>query len=189
MSVIQEGNIKHNYQAEVLKEEFLGIIELLYDLYYEKMNPEKPFFYSGEQVKIPYEAMKRGYKFVLSGSTEAANKYIDRREKEDLLNMLGQDPYINPIKPREEILKSYGVTDLSEWINPQVKMLMDTATQNPEIMQVVQEYMQQKMMVQEAVGGGQGGPQKPGGQKPGGSVVPMRGGAGGPNGPAQPGRV
>ncbi|MFA5410110.1 MAG: hypothetical protein WC343_15150, partial [Bacilli bacterium] len=74
MSVIQEGNIKHNYQSETLKEEYLGILELLYDLYYERMSPDRAFIYGGRQVRVPYEAMRRGYRFVLASSTESANK-------------------------------------------------------------------------------------------------------------------
>lgn len=158
MSVIQEGNIKHNYQSETLKEEYLGIIELLYDLYYERMAPDKRYIYGGRQVQLPYQAMQRGYKFTLASSTESANKYIDRREKEDLLTMFGQDPYINPVKAREEVLKAYGVTDTAEWVNPKVKMLVDIAMQNPDVIQVVQGYMQQKQAAMAMAGGGGAGP-------------------------------
>ncbi len=158
MSVIQEGNIKHNYQSETLKEEYLGILELLYDLYYERMSPDRAFIYGGRQVRVPYEAMRRGYRFVLASSTESANKYIDRREKEDLMQMLGGDPYINPLKPREEVLKAYGVTNTDEWIDPNIKMLVDVVRENPDVMQVVQGYMQQKQAVLAAAGGGGAGP-------------------------------
>ena len=158
MSVIQEGNIKHNYQSETLKEEYLGILELLYDLYYERMSPDRKFIYNGKPVQIPYEEMRRGYRFVLASSTESANKYIDRREKEDLMQMLGGDPYINPLKPREEVLKAYGVTDTAEWIDPNIKMLVDVVRENPDVMQVVQGYMQQKQAVLAAAGGGGAGP-------------------------------
>ena len=102
--------------------------------------------------------MRRGYRFVLASSTESANKYIDRREKEDLMQMLGGDPYINPIKPREEVLKAYGVTDTAEWIDPNIKMLVDVVRENPDVMQVVQGYMQQKQAVLAAAGGGGAGP-------------------------------
>jgi hypothetical protein len=161
MSVIQEGNIKHNYQAEVTKDEFTAVLQTLYDFYFEKMNPAKVFTYAGKAVKIPVQAMKRGYRFVLAASTEAANKYIDRREKEDLMNLLGGDPYINPLKPREEILKAYGIFNVGEWINPQVKMIADAAVQNPEVGRVVQQYLQEKAAVQGMIGGDEGADQGP----------------------------
>jgi hypothetical protein len=162
MSVIQEGNIKHNYQAEVTKDEFITVVQCLYDFYYEKMSPQKTFIFKGKQVMIPREAMQRGFRFVLQASTESANKYIDRREKEDLMNMLGQDAYINPIKPREEVLKAYGIQDTETWINPNAKALVDLVAANPEVMQVVGQYMQEKSAVQAALGGGNANKGTPG---------------------------
>ncbi len=159
MTVVQEGNIKHNYQAEIIKDEFVKILEALYDLYYEKMPPDKKFIYGGKQVQIPFGAMKRGYRFVLESSTEIANKLIDRREKEDLMTVLGNDPLMNPLKPREELLKSYGITEIDQWINPQIAQGVMMMLQNPEIVQVMGQYTQEKAQVQGALGrGGKGGP-------------------------------
>jgi len=151
MSVIQEGNIKHNYQAEIIKDEYVSILKTLYDLYYEKMNPKKKFTYGGKPVQIPFGAMKRNYRFVLNGSTDSANKLIDRREKEELMKFLGGDPLMNPVKPREELLKAYGITETEEWINPQIGMVAKLMTQNPEIAKVVGEYMQTKVKMAQIV--------------------------------------
>ena len=180
MSVIQEGNIKHNYQAEILKSEFLDILKMVYDLYFENMDPQTQVTYQGRPAPIPHAMMKRGYQFTLGGSTEAANKYIDRREKEDLFNMLGGDPMINPIKPREEVLKAYGVVDLRQWINPQAAQLIAALTQNPEIMQVVGQYMADKQKIAAEIGGGGGNADR--GATPGRKLsrVPQEGNGGGP---------
>jgi len=155
MTVVQEGNISHNFLSEQIKDEFLEVLRTLYTLYYERMNPQKEFQYGKIMVKIPYADMKKGFKFVLNGSTEAANKYIERREKEDMMKMFAADPIIIPTKPREELLKAYGVTDTTGWINPQVKMVVDIVMQNPEVVQVVGEYMQQKQAVASVINGGQ----------------------------------
>lgn len=164
LAVIQEGNISHNYRANTLREEFISIIKTLYDLYYQYMPLDKSFVFQGRQVQIPRKLMKRNYKFVLSGSTDSANKMIERKTSEDLLNMFGGDPLIDPVKPRENVLKNYGVDDPAEWINPDKNMLLQAFDQNPEIKQVVGAYLKDKMaiaaqaksipaQVQEAAGG------------------------------------
>lgn len=152
MTVVQEGNVKHNYQSEQMVTEYLSVLQTLYDLYYQQMDPNKSVKYGSKMVPFPFAVMRRNYRFALTGSTEAANKYIDRREKEDLMKVLGGDPYIVPTKPREELLKAYGVRELEQWINPQVKMLVDASQQNPEIVRVVQQYMQDKAAIQQQMG-------------------------------------
>jgi len=171
LTVVQEGNIKHNYQSETLKEEYIALIRTLYDLYYERMNPQKMLTYNGQQVPMPFAMMRRNYRFVLAGSTETANKYINRREKEDLMKMLGGDPYIIPTKPREELLESYGIDNVAEWINPMVKQITDIVLQNPEVGQIVGQYMQEKAAVQAAIKPGAAIGGKPGGTagRPGGA--------------------
>jgi len=156
MTVVQEGNVKHNYQSEQMVTEFLSILQTLYDLYYERMDPTKPVKYGNRMVPFPFAAMRRNYRFTLTGSTESANKYIDRREKEDLMRILGGDPYVIPTKPREELLKAYGQRETEEWINPKVKMAVDMIMQNPEIIQVIGQYMKEKAAVQGAIGAGNG---------------------------------
>ena len=152
MTVVQEGNIKHNYSVETFKEEFMMVLRTLYDMYYERMNPEKKILHKGVEIPMPWPMMRRDYRFLLTGSTESANKLIRRKEREDLMQMLGQDPYIIPTKPREELLEAYGENQPEEWINPQVKQVVDAVMQNPELAQVIGQYMAEKAAVQDAIG-------------------------------------
>jgi hypothetical protein len=179
LAVIQEGNISHNYRANTVRDEYILIIKTLYDLYYQHMPLDKTFVYEGKQVKIPRKLMKRDYKFNLSGSTDAANKMIERKTSDDLLMMFGQDPLINPLKPRENVLKNYGVQDTTEWIMPQAGQLIQALMGNPEIIQVVGKYLQDKAQIGAAVQGpqgGQGGPKRPGAGEgsPGPGSLPQR---------------
>lgn len=180
MSVIQEGNIAHNYRANSFKEEFIIVLRALWDLYYQWMPFTKVFMSQGKQVQIPRKAMKRDYQFSISGSTETANKMIERKEAEDLLNILGQDPLANPMKIREDLLKAYGKDNIEEYLNPQVSQLIAALMQNPELIQVVQKYLQTKAQIAGAVGGEQGG--KPAGGPP---TAPQGGFQVGPQAAAQ----
>ena len=155
MSVIEEGNIKHNYQSKTFKEEFLDIVRTLYDLYYQYMPYDKTIEVQGEEMPFPRGKMKRPDNFRLTGSTESSNKLIERKENEDLYGQLRGDPVINPITLVKDILKSYNRDNEDEYINPQIAQLIQAIEQDPNIMQVIMQAVQQHMS--QGVEGGQGG--------------------------------
>lgn len=155
LAVIQEGNIAHNYRANTVRDEYVLILKTLYDLYYQFMPLQKSFTYKGQQIQIPRQAMKRDYRFVLTGSSDSANKMIERKTSEDLMNLFGGDPLINPLKPREEVLKNYGIHDVDEWIKPEAGQLIQALMVHPEIIQVVGKYLQDKQQIAAVVGGQQ----------------------------------
>lgn len=154
MTVVEEGNIKHNYQSKGFKEEFLQVLRTLYDLYYQYMPYDKTIEIEGEdgkeEVPFPRALMRRPDNFRLTGSTEKANKLIERKEHEDIFNMLRQDPLIDPIKLITNLLESYGKEDAKDYINPQIGQLSQMIEKNPEIMQAIEQFLQEKM-------GGEGG--------------------------------
>lgn len=168
MAVIEEGNIKHNYQAKVTREEYIELLRTIYDLYYQNMPANKTFRQNGQDVPIPRQQMKRDMQFVLSGSTELANKLIDRKEKEQVLQMFGGDPFIDPVRVREDVLKSYKYSDAKEYIKPEFVQLSQALIQNPEIMQVIGKYLQTKAQTAQQI---TGGVMPPGGQQGAGTAV------------------
>lgn len=145
MAAIQEGNIKHNYQSKAFKEEFMSLIRTLYDLYYQKMPHDKTFIYRGKPMQIPRMAMKRKYKFKLSGSTDMSNKVLEMQKNEQMYKTLRQDPITNPIELIGNLVESFKPdSDKTKYINPQINQLVMALQQNPEIMQVIGQYLQQK---------------------------------------------
>ena len=155
LAVIQEGNIKHNYQSSVFKEEFLTLLRTIYDLYYQYMPFDKKFIYRGQEINIPRQFMRRPYKFRLTGSTEMANKIIERQQSEDFYKLASNDPLIDKMKKSEQLIKTYWPNeDVQEWIDKGFNQMYQIMSENPEIMQVVQKYMQDKMAIQEKLGAG-----------------------------------
>ena len=152
LTVVEEGNIKHNYQSKGFKEEFLQILRTLYDLYYQYMPYDKTIEIDKEGKKedapFPRALMRRPNNFRLTSSTEKCNKLIERKENEDVFNMLRGDPLIDPIKLIKDLLKSYGRDDAEEYINPQMGQLAALIEQDPNALQVimgaVQQYMSQE---------------------------------------------
>ena len=154
-SVLMEGAIKHNYQARITQDEFIGVINTLYDLYYQNMPFNKTFELQGKQVPIPRQAMKRGYKFVMRGSTDMANAMVARQEAIELMDMFSQDPLMNPVKMRQDVLESYKRFNTQEYINPQMFQAMMLLVQNPEIVpQIIQPYLKTKAETMKKIGGG-----------------------------------
>uniref|UniRef100_A0A6M3JQZ6 Portal protein n=1 Tax=viral metagenome TaxID=1070528 RepID=A0A6M3JQZ6_9ZZZZ len=145
MAVLQEGNVKHNYQAKTVREEFLSVLRTLYDLYYQHMPLDKTFLWDGKRVPIQRQQMARKYVFTLVGSTEYSNKLIERKVAEDLFNLSVSDPQqmFNPVPIREDLLRTYNKTNLQEYIDPFMGQLSNVLKQMPQLKQVVQGAIQQ----------------------------------------------
>jgi len=153
MSVIQEGNVKHNYQSDQFKEEFLSIIRTLYDLYYQYMPADKTFPREGKPVPIPRQKMGRKRQFRLTGSTELMNKLIERKENEDLLNLSMADPAMvfDPVPIRIDVLKAYGKDDPEKYINPLMAKLSKLLQEFPQMGQVVEAAIQETIKTAQAL--------------------------------------
>lgn len=143
LAVIQEGNVKHNYQSSSIRNDFVSLIRTIYDLYYQYMPLNKTFLWNGQQVQIPRNVMRRKINFRLTGSTDLSNKLIERKEKESFYQLSAGNPVINPVKTAEELVKAYGHTDTSEWVNPQIKTIVDTIMQVPGAGELVMQTLQQ----------------------------------------------
>jgi len=158
MAVIQEGNVKHNYQAKTFREEYLTVIRTLYDLYYKNMPLDKKFLYNGQMVPISRREMSRAIKFRLTGATEMSNKLIERKENEDMFKMTVNDPLIDAIKIRKDLLKSYNRTNTDEYINPEFNQVYQIMAKFPQIKPVIFKAIQQAMQMAKGVAGE---PQRP----------------------------
>lgn len=172
MAVLEEGNVKHNYQVTTMRSEFISLFVSIYDLYYQHMPLNKTFLYNGQQVPIPRAAMRRPFRFKLTGSTDLSNKLIDRKVTEDFFKMVLQDPtgIFNPITPREDLCRSYGRTDVGRYIDPQVSQIVAAIKTIPGAAQLFQQAMAQ---AQELAALAQGGGQPPGAGPP---QAPQQGG-------------
>jgi len=71
------------------------------------------------------------------------------------MNLFGQDPLMNPIKLREDVLENYKRFNPQEYINPQLAQAMQLLVENPEIVpQIIQPYLKEKEEMAKKIGGG-----------------------------------
>jgi hypothetical protein len=159
MAVIEEGNVKHNYQVKTMRDEFISVFASIYDLYYQHMPLNKTFLYNGQQVPVPRAAMRRPVRFKLTGSTEFSNKLIERKENEDFFRFSRPDPIFNPITAAEDLCRSYGRSDVSRYINPQIGQVVKILQEVPEAGALFMQSVQQaQAQIQAAKGGAPGAP-------------------------------
>jgi hypothetical protein len=188
MAAVQEANIKFNYSASTVQEDFINYLRTIYDLYYQNMPYDKAFIHQGQPVPIPRPMMRQKSKFRLTGSTELSNKLMERREAETAYGQLRKDPLMNPLPLIEKVIKSYYPDDdPKEFINQDIQMYAMAVQRNPELPQVIGQYLQGKAVAQAAQqqmaqgqGGGsppqQGQPQGPPPQQAGPQGPMMQGG-------------
>ena len=151
LAVIEEGNIKHNYQSKPIRKDFITMIRTIYDLYYQHLPLTKTFLYEGKQVAIERPAMARPYKFRLTGSTELANKLIERREKEDIYNNAKTEPWgvFDPVEVTKRYLEATGENDVNKLINPELNQIARLMEEIPEAKEIFAQAMQQVMAMAE----------------------------------------
>ena len=145
MAALQEGNIKHNYQGLALKRDFVALLRTIYDLYYQKMPYDATFTYQSQQIPVPRHAMRRGYKFKLTGSSDMSNKAVEAQKAEGMYKAMRQDPVANPIPLIENMVLAFNEdANTKDYINPVINKILAMLKENPELMQVMQQYLQQK---------------------------------------------
>lgn len=161
LTAVEEGNIKHNYQAKTFQEEFIAVLRTLYDLYYRNMPYDKTFEYGGKIVPLNRAQMARPKNFRLTGSTEQANKLIERKTSEDLYTLLGENPLVNPVVPLEDLLKGYGKNDTAKYIVPGLQDLIQIfLTAGPDVVMEALAPVVQQIQEAEMAQQGQGGQEK-----------------------------
>jgi hypothetical protein len=191
LAVIQEGNISHNYRSVSLKEGFLELITVLYDLYYQHLPLEHTWTMGTKKVVIERSKMRRARNFRLTSSSEMANKLIERQSKEDLWMKVKEGHALgvgNLMEGWTMLLKAFGVEDPERMTSPMVSMVIKTLQEFPEtadlFMQAAQQAMQKaQQMTQGALGrpggGGPGGPKGVSANGPVSRVSPPAGPGGG----------
>lgn len=144
--ILQEGQLKHNYQAKPIKEQLEEIIKQDMLLYAWFIPPEAMIRLPGgvdfQQVNIA--ALQGDFDFTICISDSAHNEMIDRREQVELMQLVAQMPFVNQVEMFKELLHTYQKKDPERYINPAFLIILQAVSQNPEIVQVIQQYMQQK---------------------------------------------
>jgi len=148
--ILQEAQIKHTYQAKPIKEQLGEIIKLDMLLYAWYMPTDVDMVLPGGDVirKINIDALQQDYDFTLRISDSAYNQMMARYEAQELLGLAAQLPFANQVTLFQDLLAAYDKKNATQYVDQNFMMLLQVSTQNPEIVQVVQQYMQEKAQQQ-----------------------------------------
>lgn len=148
--ILQEAQIKHSYQAKPIKEQLGEIIKLDMLLYAWYMPTDVDIVLPGGGAirKVNVDALQQDYDFTLRISDSAYNQMMARYEAQELLALSAQMPFANQVELFKDLLAAYDKKNANSYIDQNFMALLQVSTQNPEIIQVVQQYMQQKSQQQ-----------------------------------------
>lgn len=148
--ILQEAQIKHTYQAKPIKEQLGEIIKLDILLYAWYMPTDVDLALPGGDIirKVNIDALQQDYDFTLRISDSAYNNMMSRYEAQELLALSAQLPFANQMQLFMDLLNAYDKKNPEAYTDQNFMMLLQAAAQNPEIPQVVQQYMQEKMQKQ-----------------------------------------
>jgi hypothetical protein len=169
LAVIQEGNISHNYRSVSLKEGFLELLTVIYDLYYQHLPLEYVWTCGTKKMPIERSKMRRARNFRLTSSTEMSNKLIERQSKEDMWNKVKEGHALgigNIMEGWKELLLAFGVEDPERFTDPMVSKVIGILQKFPEtgqlFIQAAQETMAKAQQLTQGAkpGGGGNGPER-----------------------------
>lgn len=145
--ILQEAQIKHTYQAKPIKDQLGEVIKLDMLLYAWYMPTDVDIVLPGGDIlrKVNIDALQQDYDFSLRISDSAYNQMMERYEAQELLGIAGQFPFVNQMQLFKDALDAYDKKNPDAYIDPNFLMLVQAVAQNPEIPQVVQQYLEQKL--------------------------------------------
>lgn len=136
LAILQEGKIKFEYRGGLTHLEFVELFKDIHDLCVSNMSLEDQVKITGAPI-LKYSSTDE-FLFELVGSDTTSNRFVDRQETESLVTTM--QPFmeiLNPMQVIKDLLHSYG-KEYEEYINP-------------ELAQIVQQWMMQQREVKAMV--------------------------------------
>lgn len=146
--LVNEGNIKHNYTGQGLRNEVSKLVKDILSLYgqYIPFDAKMRIFENEEYVFKPFDlqALQAEYDVKINVSSSSGNKMLQRQEAQELYGALGHRPEANGVWLVNRLLESYDVKDTKEAIRPEVNQLIQMFMADPDVLPAMQQFMQQK---------------------------------------------
>ena len=136
LAILQEGKIKHEYRGGLTHNEFLAFFKNIHDLCVSNMPIEEHIKITG--APIAHYSSSDDFTFLLVGSDLTSNRFVDRQETESFaMTMQPFMELLNPMTMVDDVLTSYE-REKQDYIDP-------------ELNQVVQQFLTQRRNEKEMV--------------------------------------
>ena len=145
--ILQEAQVRHSYMARPLKEQLADVIKLDMLLYAWYMPTDVDLVLPGGDVlrKVDVDALQQDYDFSIRISDSVYNQMMERAEAQELATIASAFPFANQMQLFKDLLDAYERKNPDAYIDQSFAFIVQAAQQNPEIVQVIQQYLQQKL--------------------------------------------
>jgi hypothetical protein len=148
----QEGNVKHQYIGEQLRNDYTKLISTTLSLYAQNLpiGAMKRIFANNTWLfePIDYLSIQGRYDFSIDVSDSSANKMLNRQEAIEMYQALAQNPTTNAVELTKDLIKAYGHKATDKYILPIMEKMLQ-ASQSPEFEQIIDQFLQQKQQEQQ----------------------------------------
>lgn len=142
--MLNEGQVKHNYMSQPIKEQFAEVLAKDIKLYGWFM-PTDTQIPSGKEFKaVNIAALQDGYTISINISDVAHNEMLARREAMELMDIAMKLPFANQAEAFNDLLSAYQKKQPERYLNPAFMSMLQAFTTNPQVAEVVQRFMAQQ---------------------------------------------
>ena len=143
MALLSEGNLKHDYKGRQLQEQFLEVLKLLHNIYYQNM----PMMIQVETLGMAISKQQMAFtpNFALVAASSTSNKFLNRQETQELVRVVNESglaAYSNPQTFMEDILDTYGKKNKERYFDPQLANILKALVKQPGLRDRILQLLQ-----------------------------------------------
>lgn len=142
--LLTESQTKRNYQTKSMKEALEDIISTDIKLYAWYMPLDSKIKIKGQMMQPNLDALQSDYSLSIRISDAASNDMLARLEAMELFKLASSLPFANQVELFKELLDSYQKREPDKYINPNFMFILQAVAQNPQVVEVVQQFMVQQ---------------------------------------------
>ena len=142
--LLNESQTKRNYQNKSMRESLEELILTDLRLYAWYMPYDEQVNIGGQMQPADIQALQGDYTISIQISDSACNDMLARLESVELFQLASSLPFANQIELFKDVLQSYQKRNPEGYINPAFMFVLQAVAQNPQVAQVVQQFMAQQ---------------------------------------------
>ena len=142
--LLNESQTKRNYQTKSMRESLEELIMTDLHLYAWYMPYDEQINIGGQMQPADIQALQGDYTVSIQISDSASNDMLARLESVELFQLASSLPFANQIELFKDVLQSYQKRNTEGYINPAFMFVLQAVAQNPQVAEVVQQFMAQQ---------------------------------------------
>lgn len=146
--LLNEAQTKRNYQTKSMRESLEELILTDLRLYAWYMPFGEKMMINGALQEPDIKALQGDYAVTIRISDSANNDMLARLDTVELFNLVSQAPFVDQVEMVKQVLAAYQQRNPDKFIRPEFAIVLQAVSQNPQVVQVIQQFMQQQAQQQ-----------------------------------------